>query len=120
MPVLWTGMNAAVFRHDRQGIPVLQSICAEAGKPRLSMKPRSMAGIFNSNPFSEPLKEKANGGDDGGGNNSRIPTTHKDNPTMGHNSNKGNSKLDNNNIPPKGGSVCSKGGDTGNPSHQEV
>ena len=118
MPVLWTGINAAVFRHDRQDIPVLQSIFAEAGKPRLSMKPRSMAGIFTSNPFSEPLKEKANGGDDGG-NSSRIPATHKDIPTMGHNSSKGNSKLDNN-IPPKGGSVCSKGGDTGNPSHQEV
>jgi hypothetical protein len=40
-------MNAAVLRYDRQsrqGGIVLQSIFAEAGKPRLSVKPRHVGG----------------------------------------------------------------------------
>ena len=43
-PVLWTGMNAAVFEFDRQDILVLHSIFAGAGKPRLSVKPRLVGG----------------------------------------------------------------------------
>jgi hypothetical protein len=37
-------MNAAVLICDRQDILVLQSIFAEAGKPRLSVKPRHVGG----------------------------------------------------------------------------
>ncbi|OGP65946.1 MAG: hypothetical protein A2170_02775 [Deltaproteobacteria bacterium RBG_13_53_10] len=37
-------MNAAVFEFDRQDILVLHSIFAEAGKPRLSVKPRLVGG----------------------------------------------------------------------------
>jgi len=43
-PVLWTGMNIAVLKFDRQDILVLHSIFAEAGKPRLSVKPRLVGG----------------------------------------------------------------------------
>jgi hypothetical protein len=43
-PVLWTGMNAAVLKFDRQDILVLHCIFAEAGKPRLSVKPRLVGG----------------------------------------------------------------------------
>ena len=37
-------MNATVFEFDRQDILVLHSIFAEAGKPRLSVKPRLVGG----------------------------------------------------------------------------
>ena len=43
-PFLWTGMNAVVLRFDRQDILVLHCIFAEAGKPRLSVKPRPVGG----------------------------------------------------------------------------
>ena len=43
-PILWTGMNAAVLKFDRQDILVLHCIFAEAGKPRLSVKPRLVGG----------------------------------------------------------------------------
>ncbi len=43
-PVLWTGMNAAVLKFDRQDILVLHCIFAEAEKPRLSVKPRLVGG----------------------------------------------------------------------------
>jgi hypothetical protein len=43
-PVLWTGMNAAVLKSDRQDILVLPSIFAEAGKPWLFVKPRLVGG----------------------------------------------------------------------------
>ncbi len=47
-PVLWTGMNAAVLKFDRQDILVLHCIFAEAGKPRLSVKPRLVGGELHS------------------------------------------------------------------------
>ena len=37
-------MNAAVLKFDRQDILVLHCIFAEAGKPRLSVKPRLVGG----------------------------------------------------------------------------
>jgi len=37
-------MNAAVLKFDRQDILVLHCIFAEAGKPRLSVKPRLVDG----------------------------------------------------------------------------
>ena len=46
-PILWTGMNAAVFEFDRQDILVLHSIFGEAGKPRLSVKPRLQGGVLH-------------------------------------------------------------------------
>ncbi|OGP60156.1 MAG: hypothetical protein A2162_02880 [Deltaproteobacteria bacterium RBG_13_52_11b] len=46
----WTGMNAAVFEFDRQDILVLHSIFAEAGKPRLSVKPRLVGGELHYSP----------------------------------------------------------------------
>ena len=51
-PVLWTGMNAVVLRFDRQDILVLHCIFAEAGKPRLSVKPRPEGAELHSTPSS--------------------------------------------------------------------
>ena len=41
-------MNAVVLRFDRQDILVLHCIFAEAGKPRLSVKPRPVGGELHS------------------------------------------------------------------------
>ena len=62
-------------------------------------------------PFGGP-----NGGD-GGDNKCRIPTTHKNNPTTGHNNRR---DRDDNNIPARGRSVCPKEVDTDNPSPRWV
>ena len=81
---------------------------------RDSQKDRCLVRIF----FLDTLREKSNGDD----NRNHIPTTQKDNPTMGHNTTMGNNNrnMDDNSIPPKGRFVCSKERDIDNPSHQEV
>ena len=58
----WTGMNAAVFEFDRQDILVLPSIFAEAGKPRLSVKPRLVGGVLHWKVFPPYLSKRRDKG----------------------------------------------------------